>query len=61
LNGNRQRDKQNTDHLLRAGWRVLIVWECAIRSRHDSGLAEEMASWIRSSERFGELSEYIIA
>jgi DNA mismatch endonuclease (patch repair protein) len=55
LNGNRKRDQQNIVHLLRAGWRVLLVWECAIRSKNGSELAKEMDSWIRSSERFREL------
>jgi DNA mismatch endonuclease (patch repair protein) len=55
LNGNRQRDLQNIDHLLSTGWRVLIVWECTIRANHGSELAEEIALWIHSSEKFAEL------
>lgn len=30
---NRARDQRTTDALLRAGWRVLTVWECALRGR----------------------------
>ena len=28
LNGNVQRDRRNKEKLERAGWRVLIIWEC---------------------------------
>ena len=55
LNGNRKRDQQNIDHLLCSGWRVLVVWECAIRSRSGSDLSEEIVSWILGSEQFREL------
>lgn len=28
LEGNRSRDRRNVSQLRRAGWRVLIIWEC---------------------------------
>lgn len=31
--GNRQRDQRNITKLRRAGWRVLVVWECQLRRR----------------------------
>jgi DNA mismatch endonuclease, patch repair protein len=55
LNGNHKRDQQNVDHLLLAGWRVLIIWECAIRLKHGFELVEEITSWICSSKSFKEL------
>ena len=32
LSANASRDRRNRDALLAAGWRVLVVWECATRS-----------------------------
>lgn len=32
INGNLRRDGRNKRDLLRAGWRVLTVWECEVRS-----------------------------
>ena len=31
LEGNRQRDRRNLSALRRAGWRVLVIWECQLR------------------------------
>jgi DNA mismatch endonuclease, patch repair protein len=31
---NRQRDKRNIDLLLERGWRVMIVWECALLGKN---------------------------
>lgn len=33
LSGNAERDRRNIDSLEQVGWRVGIVWECAIRGR----------------------------
>jgi DNA mismatch endonuclease (patch repair protein) len=33
INGNVARDASNLDQLRAAGWRVLIIWECALRGR----------------------------
>lgn len=30
--GNVERDRRNQRELMKAGWRVFIVWECALRS-----------------------------
>ncbi|WP_080439938.1 very short patch repair endonuclease [Burkholderia ubonensis] len=38
--GNRQRDARATATLLDLGWRVLVVWECAIRGRYRIGIDE---------------------
>jgi DNA mismatch endonuclease (patch repair protein) len=31
LESNSERDRRNRDRLRRAGWRVLVVWECQLR------------------------------
>jgi DNA mismatch endonuclease (patch repair protein) len=33
ISGNRARDQRTLDQLLRNNWRVLTVWECALRGR----------------------------
>jgi DNA mismatch endonuclease (patch repair protein) len=46
---NVQRDKVVTNELLSLGWRVMTVWECALRDSElrDSGL-EAVTEWIES-------------
>ncbi len=53
IDANRQRDLRSEDMLIRAGWRVLSVWECAIKGRLKQGpdeLAEQLASLIRDAD-----------
>jgi DNA mismatch endonuclease (patch repair protein) len=52
---------QNNDHrvheaLIAAGWRVGIIWECAIRgaSKDLEGVTQRIASWLRSDSAFVE-------
>lgn len=49
IEGNRARDARNADALKAAGWRVGVVWECALR--HDAaraGAAGACAAWLRT-------------
>lgn len=58
LEGNAARDRRNHDALLAAGWRVAIVWECALRGRGARALteaADRLTEWIRGQERKLEL------
>ncbi len=53
LEGNRARDRRNTDSLLAAGWRVLTVWECAFKRKGDAPLrrtAQLAAAWLRKEK-----------
>ncbi|MDY1038824.1 very short patch repair endonuclease [Lelliottia sp. CFBP8978] len=46
---NAARDKRDTAALIAQGWRVLIVWECALRGRlklDDAALTERLEEWI---------------
>lgn len=48
---NRERDARNVTELSVAGWRVLLVWECALKGRlrwEPCHLAEVVATWIRT-------------
>lgn len=47
LSGNRQRDRRNHQALCEQGWRVAVVWECALRKNTDATL-EKLEEWLRS-------------
>lgn len=58
---NRQRDEMARNLLLAEGWRILVVWECAVR-RRTPGFSEsddltKVTAWIRGSGRSATLSE----
>jgi DNA mismatch endonuclease (patch repair protein) len=56
LEGNAARDACATDALLAAGWRVLVVWECAVRDRETlSALPETLSLWINGTGATGEI------
>ena len=46
---NVERDRRDISRLQELGWRVLIVWECALRGREkltDAALTERLEEWI---------------
>jgi DNA mismatch endonuclease (patch repair protein) len=50
---NRERDAVVRQQLQAQGWRVLTIWECAIRGREAKGLPRvvaEAAKWLKSAE-----------
>jgi len=44
------RDQQNQHLLKSAGYRVAIVWECALRGGRSNSTISEVANWLRSEE-----------
>ena len=43
------RDRRDIGRLAEQGWRVLVVWECALRGRkklNDDELGERLEEWI---------------
>lgn len=48
---NKARDEENKKALLEAGWRVLVVWECACLKRFSDGLSEKMRRFLREDDR----------
>jgi len=58
IEGNRARDTRNLAGLTAAGWRALMVWECALkgpaRLPADAVLAE-ITSWLASNEPIGTI------
>jgi DNA mismatch endonuclease (patch repair protein) len=50
LTANRARDEENNKRLVELGWRLCVVWECAIRDRSAEeiiSVANALAEWIR--------------
>jgi DNA mismatch endonuclease (patch repair protein) len=46
---NEKRDKKNYESLLASGWRILVVWECAIKGRKQPELDElgvQVKNWL---------------
>lgn len=54
ISGNVRRDAQAIRSLHAAGWRVAVVWECSLRDRPASALAD-LESWIRSGDEWFEI------
>lgn len=56
--GNVERDTRNLQELSVSGWRIAIVWECALRGQRQRPLEElsqVMLKWFRSNKPFLEL------
>lgn len=60
LDGNRKRDIDVTNSLLKSGWRVLRIWECAIRVMPINKIIELIASWVLGNYQSGSFSEATI-
>jgi DNA mismatch endonuclease (patch repair protein) len=57
--GNVERDKVNTSALHNTGWRVLTIWECAVRGRSMPEIAEvitQAANWLKSGTENSEIT-----
>ena len=53
LNRNYERDAEQQAALLDEGWRVAVVWECALKGSkklEELELGTELASWIERSD-----------
>jgi len=55
------RDARQHASLLGDGWRVAIVWECALRARGGENVARELASWLESTSAAMEIAGPILA
>ena len=59
IEGNRIRDARTVGRLRGMGWRVLTVWECALRGRHKLQLPQlitRVSAWLRSNKVEDEIS-----
>ena len=53
---NVERDRRNRQQLLDRGWRVAIVWQCALRHELVDTTSRMFDQWLRGSEREFETS-----
>jgi DNA mismatch endonuclease, patch repair protein len=56
---NRRRDTRNVAELHSEGWRVLTVWECALRGRRSerTRALDSAVAWLRGHRERGEVSK----
>jgi DNA mismatch endonuclease (patch repair protein) len=54
LAGNVQRDARHVEHLTKSGWRVGVVWECALRRRWRDETLKAVLEWLNSNEMLFE-------
>lgn len=59
LDGNVKRDEWAVAALRTAGWRVLVVWECATRGKAAEGLTTRLSEWIEGGAPFGQIPEIV--
>lgn len=45
---NVERDLRNQEALLASGWRVALVWECALKKHPAPAIAEALGEWLTS-------------
>jgi DNA mismatch endonuclease (patch repair protein) len=53
IQGNRDRDYRDEARLLASGWRVLTIWECALKGkqkRSTTDVVEQVAAWIHAAD-----------
>ncbi|WP_405232526.1 very short patch repair endonuclease [Lentisalinibacter salinarum] len=58
IEGNRRRDNTQKARLQEMGWRVLTIWECALKGSGAMGLEsvlEAISIWLTSSNTEGEI------
>ncbi len=59
IQANRNRDNKNMRLIIDRGWRVCIVWECALRGRAQREMLpsniEQIGQWILSEEPFMQI------
>jgi DNA mismatch endonuclease, patch repair protein len=55
---NRERDRRVVAELLESGWRVAVVWECALNESERRGdvdlLYDSLCRWLEGKRRFAE-------
>ncbi len=57
LQANVVRDQLAIEKLSAMGWRVLCVWECAIRNHETvKSLSANLIDWMNGDAHFGEIS-----
>jgi len=53
-----ERDRRMLDATQQIGWRIAIVWECAIKTHGADAVANEVYAWVRSQEAYREIPRH---
>jgi len=58
INGNYENDKKVIKSLTESGWRICVIWECAVKGANKDipSIVNLMADWLKSDEVFLEIS-----
>lgn len=57
LQRNKERDEKEQAALRELGWRVLVVWECSVKTKAAREKAlPEIEAWLRGEDQEGEIS-----
>ena len=58
LNANKRRDGKTIESLKAYGWRVAVVWECALTGKNspENVVAEKLGTWLKGSDLLTEIS-----
>lgn len=56
IQGNAARDRRNEDEMLELGWRIAVVWECAVRPASRDATLKTLAGWLRNGEQRLEIA-----
>jgi len=60
ITGNVQRDKRDYQKLDNADWRILVVWECAMKGKSDQDIEkvlDKISHWLLTDKNNEEISE----
>lgn len=61
---NVERDARDIARLKEQGWRVMIIWECALRGKYklcDTAIVERLEEWICGGEGYAQIDTQGIA
>lgn len=64
IGGNQRRDSQQEETLKAMGWRVLVIWECAVRSmkkEKSSLLIDLVGSWLKNGSKSFQIEEKMLS
>ncbi|WP_290612069.1 hypothetical protein [Arsukibacterium sp. UBA3155] len=62
ISANRAHDEAVQDKLRELGWRVLLVWECALKGKKKLPLPQltnKITNWLQNGSSFAELPEVV--
>jgi DNA mismatch endonuclease (patch repair protein) len=64
IGGNQRRDSQQEETLKVMGWRILVVWECAVRSmkkEKSSLLIDLIGNWLKNGSKYFQIDEKMLS